>query len=58
MIFAAGSKLPGLVPLLSKYLVSSKRDHFFIRSNQFVVIVKGAVRPAHSWPCRSSAHPR
>ena len=45
MIFAAGSKLPSLVPLPSKDLVLHKRDHFFIRSNQFVVTVKGAVLP-------------
>ena len=45
MIFAAGSKLPSLVPLPSKDVVPRKRDHFFIRSNQFVVTVKGAVLP-------------
>ena len=44
MILAAGSKLPSFVPLLSKD-VPRKRDHFFTRSNQFVVTVKGAVLP-------------
>ena len=35
---------PSLVPLLSKD-VPHKQAHFFTRSNQFVVTVKGAVLP-------------